>query len=119
MHSQQIDSQFTGIGEAINIARTYNSSSLRTGLFGKGWSSAYDESISVTSSSSLRLYMPDGRATNFTGSGVFTPYESDFQGQIIRNADLSFTLSLKDGRIHQFSSSGKLLSLTDWGAPLS
>ncbi len=113
MYVEQTDFQLPGVGEAINISRTYNSSSLRTGLFGKAWSSTYDESITITSSTSLRLYLPDGSATNFIGSGVFTPYESDFQGQIIRNADLSFTLSFKDGRVHQFSSLGKLHSLTD------
>lgn len=113
MYLQQTDFQLPGVGESLNVSRTYNSNSLRTGLFGKGWSSAYDESLQVLSSSSLRFYMPDGRATNFTGNGVFTPYESDFHGQITRNGDGSFTLSLKDGRLHLFSASGKLLSLTD------
>jgi len=113
MYLQQADFHLPGAGESLNVSRTYNSNSLRTGLFGKGWSSAYDESLQVLSSSSLRLYMPDGRATNFTGSGVFTPYESDFHGQITQNGDGSFTLSLKDGRVHQFSASGKLVSLTD------
>ena len=116
MYLQQADYQLPGIGESINVVRTYNSSSVRTGLFGKGWSSAYDESLQVLSGSSLRLYTPDGRATNFTGSGVFTPYEADFHGQITRNVDGSFTLTFKDGRVHQFNASGKLLSLRDRNA---
>lgn len=113
MYVQQKDYQLPGIGEAINMTRTYNSSSQSTGIFGAGWSTAYDESIKIISSSSLRLIMPDGRATNFTGSVVFTPYESDFRGQITKNGDGSFTLSLKDARVHRFSALGKLLSLTD------
>ena len=116
MYLQQTDYLLPGSGESINVARTYNSSSVRTGLFGKGWSSAYDESLQVLSGSSLRLYLPDGSATNFSGSGVFTPYEADFHGQITRNGDGSFTLSLKDGRAHQFSASGRLLSLRDRNA---
>ena len=116
MYLQQTDYELPGSGESINIARTYNSSSVRTGLFGKGWSSAYDESLQVLSGSSLRLYTPDGSVTNFTGSGVFTPYEADFHGQITQHGDGSFTLSLKDGRVHQFNASGKLLSLRDRNA---
>ncbi len=115
MSSQQSDYKLPGAGEAISFTRTYNSMSTRSGLFGKGWSTGYDEALVINSPTSLRLYMPDGRATDFVGdaSGSFVPVQTDFFGQINQNANGTFSLSFKDGRVHVFTGSGALLSLSD------
>jgi RHS repeat-associated protein len=114
MYLQQADYRLPGVGAAVEIARTYNSISQGTGLFGRGWSTAYDESVVVQDSNILRLNLPDGRAVYFYGAaGALTPVEPDFHGQVIKNGDGTFTLSLKDGSLHQFDAAGKLLSLTD------
>lgn len=111
----QTDYRLPGVGSALAVTRTYNSTSRRAGLFGRGWSTAFDESIDAASPSQLRLNLPDGRAVYFDGgAGVFTPRESsNLQGRIARDAAGNFTLSLKGGSTHRFNPAGKLLSTTD------
>ena len=116
MYLQQTDYQLPGAGHNIQLLRTYNSKSSLTGLFGKGWSTVYDESLQVYDSNLVRLNEPDGRATYFGrvigSSGAFSPLEGDFHGQLTQTAG-GYTLSLQDGSNHQFNSTGRLLSLTD------
>jgi len=116
MYLQETDYELPGAGPAISVTRTYNSFSASSGLFGKGWSSDYDELIKIYSSTYVRWFRADGQATNFTrssGSDPFVPVEGDFHGQLTQNGDGSFTMSFLDGSIHRFTSAGKLLSLVD------
>jgi RHS repeat-associated protein len=108
MYLQQTDYQLPGVGEAIGISRTYNSISQSIGLFGRGWTTAYDERVTLDAGGHLQLMLPDGRLVTFA-----TP---DFFGQISRNPDGSYTVVFKDGRVHQFNASGKLISLADRNA---
>jgi RHS repeat-associated protein len=116
MYLQQTDHSLPSTGRAIDITRTYNSSSKNTGLFGRGWSTAYDESITSYSSDFVRLTQPDGRGIYLSraagSSGGLLPLEGDFHGQVTPGGG-GFTLSMKDGSVHQFNSAGKLLSLAD------
>jgi RHS repeat-associated protein len=113
MYLQQLDYKVTALA-GVEVVRTYNSSSMHFGLFGRGWSSAFDESVKWYSSQQLRLYLADGRAIDFTlQSGVYLPSQGDFRGQVTQNGDGSFTLTLKDGGVHQFSKPGKLLWIKD------
>ena len=105
MYLQQTDYQLPGAGEAIAITRTYNSISPNIGLFGRGWTTGYDETVTTDVNNRLQLSMPDGRLIYSA-----TP---DFFGQMVKNGDGSYTVTFKDGRVHQFNSSGKLLSQTD------
>ncbi len=113
----QSDHSLPGTGPAINVIRTYNSNSLRTGLFGKGWSSVYDESITAYDNNLARLSQPDGRAIYFGravgSSDSLAPLEGDFHGSVVQNGVNGFTLTMKDGSVHQFDSTGKLISLAD------
>jgi hypothetical protein len=45
MYLQETDYQLPGTGEAINLTRTYNSNSSHVNLFGRGWSSTYDQDL--------------------------------------------------------------------------
>jgi hypothetical protein len=45
MYIQQADYRLPGFGEGLEVTRTYNSKMQRSGIFGYGWSSAWDESI--------------------------------------------------------------------------
>ena len=116
VYLRQTDYSLPGVGEAISFVRSYNSKGSRFGLFGPGWSTDYDEGLLVDSENmKLRLFMPDGRATDFVGdgNGSFAPVQTDFFGRINQNANGSFSLSFKDGRVHVFDQFGVLLSLTD------
>jgi RHS repeat-associated protein len=119
MFLEQTDYALPGAGPAIDVTRTYNSQSAFIGLFGKGWSTAYDESLTIYDSGLVRLNEPDGRATYFGraagSSGAFAPVEADFHGQLTQTGG-GFSLSMKDGSVHQFNSTGRLMSLTDRNA---
>jgi RHS repeat-associated protein len=116
MYLQQNDYKLPGVGQNIDLTRTYNSNSQRIGLFGRGWSTAYDESIISYDSSLLRFNQADGRAIYFGravgSSGAFTPLVGDFHAVLTQDAN-GFTLSMIDGSVHQFNSAGKLISLAD------
>jgi RHS repeat-associated protein len=116
MYINQTDYGLRGSIESIDVRRTYNSSAQFSGLFGGGWSSIFDENIILINEYSLRMMMSDGRAVYFgrtDTSQPFTPSTAGFYGQIVRNADLTFTLTLKDGRTQKFSSGGRLLWMKD------
>ena len=114
---QQTDYQLPSVGDAIEITRTYNSSSMHVNLFGRGWSSAYDETVTQFSNNDLRLLQSDGRAVDFIlvsgTSNTYNPRQEDFRGQILRLSGGGFKLNLKNGEVHEFNARGKLLSMTD------
>jgi RHS repeat-associated protein len=118
VYLQQKDFGLPGVGPRPEITRTYNSNSRRTGLFGRGWSSAYDESVTAYDGTMLRLDSGTGRAVYFSaaGGGQFSPALTDFDGSLTQNGDGTFTLTLKDGEIHRFDAAGKLLSVSDRNA---
>jgi RHS repeat-associated protein len=116
MHLQQNDYQLPSVGYGIETTRTYNSGSQAIGVFGRAWTTTYDESILVQDNNLLRFNQGDGRAIYFSrpvgSSGVFTPLVGDIHAQITQNGS-GFRLVRKDGSAEQFNSSGKLLSRTD------
>ena len=116
VYLQQSDYQLPGVGYSIDVTRTYNSNSQRIGIFGRGWSTAYDESVVALDSSVLRFNQADGRSFYFArpdgSSGPFASLLGDFQGSLVPTAS-GFTLTMKDGSFRQFNSAGKLVSLTD------
>lgn len=113
MYVQQNDYSLPSVGLPLNITRTYNSRSQAIGLFGRGWSSTYDDSISIVRPDYVRWLKPDGQATNFTGPTTWTPAEGDFHGSLVRNGGGDFTLTQADGGVHRFSATGKLTALID------
>src|SRR4030095_15250684 len=114
---QQTDYRLPGIGDGLEITRSYNSNNQTTGLFGYGWSSILDESVVTYGSNLLRLNQPDGRAAYLTRSSPSAPYEGvgafNFYGQVVKNPDNTYTLTFKDGRVHQFNANGRLVSFAD------
>ncbi len=116
MYLQQSDYNLPGIGESVGIFRTYNSMLQFSGIFGYGWATQYDENIIAINDYSLRLALPDGRAVYFgrtETTAPFTPATPGFYGQVVKNTDITYTLTFKDGRVHQFNANGKLLSQKD------
>ena len=116
MYLQQPDYSLSVAGPPIEIVRTYNSNSQRIGLFGRGWSTVYDETIVAYDSNLLRLNEADGRATYFArpvnSSGAFSPLHGDYHGSITSTGN-GFTLTMMDGSSQSFDSAGKLLAQID------
>jgi RHS repeat-associated protein len=117
MYIEETDYRLPGIGDGLDITRTYNSKNQTAGLFGFGWSSILDESLVSYGAKLLRLNLPDGRAVYLSRSSTALPYSPaqplNFYGQVVKNADNSYTLTFKDGRVHQFNTNGKLVSFSD------
>ncbi len=117
VYLQQGDYQLPGVGFSIDVTRTYNSNSQSSGLFGRGWSSQYDESIQAYDNNLVRFNQADGRAiylARAAGSADgLTPLEGDFHGSLVQNGGSGFTLTMTDGSVHQFNGAGKLVSLAD------
>lgn len=76
MYLQQTDYHLPGIGDGLEITRTYNSRNQTAGLFGYGWSSILDESVVAYGTNLLRLNLPDGRAAYLTRSSATAPYQA-------------------------------------------
>ncbi len=112
MWLQQTDFSLPGIGEQIEIKRFYNSIIQTSGIFGRGWSTKYDESLQFYGNNLIRLNMPDGRAVYFTREGTtgsFLPHTPEMYGFIDKNTvDGSYTLTFKNGLKHHFNAIGIL-----------
>lgn len=118
MYLSHTDYILPGKGDAIDITRSYNSASTKTGIFGSGWATKYDENLTIhdPDTNSIRLSMSDGRAVYFERADANSPYlpaTEGFYAQIALNTDGTHTVTFQDGRKHHFSSSGKLLWLKD------
>ncbi len=117
MWLQQTDYSVPGLGADMEIKRTYNSRMQRSGIFGYGWYTVFDESITQFGAHLLKVKLPDGKAIFFGSDGAGSSFKVqqglDFQGQVVQNDDGSYTLTFKDKRVHQFNSSGKLVSMAD------
>ena len=116
MYVQQNDYHLPGVG-AISLIRTYNSDSQTVGLFGRGWSSPYDESVIIYDSSLLSFNRADGRVVYFSrpvgSSDAFTDLVGDFHARVTQDSGGAGSLILKSGGIEQFNTAGKLVSLID------
>lgn len=66
---QQTDLGVAALGPAFSLVRTYNSADTSSGVFGIGWSSAFDVSVAI-SGSSATVRAPDGQRLVFRGSGT-------------------------------------------------
>ena len=110
MWLKQTDYSLAGLGENIDVTRTYNSADSSSGLFGSGWTSNYDERI-FPYAGVLRLKLGNGQNVFFGDSSndntVYVPANADFYRQITKNLDNTLTLTYKDGRIHQFNNFGE------------
>lgn len=117
MYLKQTDYALPSTGPALAVTRTYNSNSKHTGLFGRGWSSAYDESINPYDSNMVQLAEADGRATYFGRTAGpdtdLVPLQTDFRGSLTQAANNEFVLTTKDGTVRRFNAAGKLISVAD------
>jgi YD repeat-containing protein len=117
MYLQQTDYTLASVGQGISVTRTFNSNSARLGLFGRGWSSEYDESIQAYDANLARFNQADGRAIylgrELGSSGAFAPRERDFHGSLVQNGSNGFTVTMTDGSVRQFNAAGRLVSLAD------
>jgi RHS repeat-associated protein len=106
-----------GRGPGLSLSRTYNAlAPASAGLFGYGWTSAYDQHIVLNSDGSFTIALEDGSKLTATpsGGGFTTPSWSN--ATFAANSDGTYTLTRHSTLIERFAgpaSSGRLISLGD------
>jgi RHS repeat-associated protein len=116
MYLRQTDYVLPSPGYSNIISRFYNTYNRDVNLFGLGWNTLYDEKLEIIDPLLIRYVASDGRVTFFgrmTTSEPFKALQKDSYSQITQNADGSYNITYKNGNVHKFNSSGKLISLTD------
>jgi YD repeat-containing protein len=111
MWLRQSDYNLPGLGEPTRIERFYNSRLQQPGLFGLGWTTHYDESLTIYEDRLVRLNMPDARGVYFARANTSDPFKTvspDARAGLVKNVDSTYTLTFEDGRVHKFSASGRL-----------
>lgn len=98
---------------SLNLEITYNSRNWLNGELGKCWSHSYDIFLYETFDGSMVLSGGVGRHIYLPeGSGGYKPRTGDFS-TLLKNADNTWTLTLRNGIKYQFNASLKLISIVD------
>jgi RHS repeat-associated protein len=115
MWLQETDYRLPGIGENINITRTYNSVIQSSGFFGYGWRTDLDSAIVSYDADSIGLDIGTGRRYYFinNGANTFLPVNGLINASIAKNTDSTYTLTYKDGRVHKYHANGRLNWMKD------
>ncbi len=116
MFLDQSDYRLPGIGETIDVTRSYNSAVQTSGLFGFGWTTILDQNLTLIDSKNIRIGTADGRANYFARATPAEPFKGltpGYDDAIVVNGDGTYTLTYTDGRSANFKSSGKLSWLKD------
>lgn len=116
------DVSIPGRGPGLTLTRTYNDLDAGTlGLFGYGWTSSYEQHLTLTNSDAS--ITPDGSITVTLGDGSQFVAEPNGTGgfsvplsagsTLVQNSDGTYTLTLHATQVLTFSAIGALLSLSD------
>ena len=105
LHSE---TDLTGDGYGLALARTYNSRDTRTSPLGVGWSMSYGDRLDPTSAAVLYTDAT-GRQVSYTANpdGSYTR-PADVTANLARNVDGSWTLTWFNGDIYTFTPAGLL-----------
>src|SRR6185295_5320273 len=112
---QDTDFSYSGRGPRVGLTRTYNADDPRESAFGRSWTFNYDVFLVVNPNGSVDIKREGGKVDNFVprGDGTFDPPRW-VHDQLIRNADGTYTLTIKRTRLKEdFSAQGKLARITD------
>jgi RHS repeat-associated protein len=110
------DVSIPGRGPAIKMVRTYNDLDVsRAGLFGNGWTSTYDQHLTLNSvDGSVMATLEDGSqmiAEPDGSGGLVLPPSAN--SQLVHKSDGSYTLTQRQTHFLDFSSTGQLTALRD------
>lgn len=110
------DINITEIGLPLQVQRSYNSIDTREGILGKSWRMNYESNISIDSETGNAVVTyPDGHAGRFipkTGGHEFIGPDGIFE-QLTKDSNVIYSLKLKDKTVYKYSSSGKLIQISD------
>ncbi|MDO8390244.1 MAG: RHS repeat-associated core domain-containing protein [Actinomycetota bacterium] len=109
------DVSVAGVGPALELTRTYNSSDRRVGLFGKGWTSTYETRVFENCvNGDVTVLFGDGRReTHYSNGagGYITP--PGYTTHLTKTGTTGWTLSDTDGSVMTFRADGRLTAIAD------
>ena len=70
------DYELGGLSSELSIIRTYNSQSRHNGLFGVGWSTGFEELLTVIDGTTISVSFDDGKAVYFGRIGNTSTYNA-------------------------------------------
>ena len=110
---ERTDISIPGRGMPFEFKRFYNSQDSTTGPLGAGWTHSYYISLS-NNSTSVSLRWEDGHIDVFDlVNGSYQPHNTGIYDQLVKNADGTFTVTQKDQKKFNFSTTGNLTSIAD------
>jgi RHS repeat-associated protein len=104
-----------GRGPGLQMARTYSSQRASfPGPLGYGWSFAYDMRITQPTSTSAEVTHENGSISRFTedAAGVYSA-SSWVMASLVRNPDLTWTLTRRGREVFDFDTGGHLVRISD------
>ncbi|MGH9187986.1 MAG: DUF6531 domain-containing protein, partial [Acidimicrobiales bacterium] len=112
---QFTDAVVPGVGPALSVVRTYNSMDTRVGIFGKGWSSAFDTRLAEEDAGAFVLVAyGDGRRERYgrNADGTYAAGGS-LDTALSGSATTGWTLTKSGGEQLLFNGSGQLTAMVD------
>lgn len=109
------DVHVNGPGVPFDFVRTYNSRDTDSGIFGVGWSSTYEASLSFPDSSTVVYRSGDGQQSTFVKIPFGPWYGIGIPAQLAKvddgGGDYHWTLASTDQRVFSFNEAGQLTSI--------
>ena len=108
------DESVSGRGPELDLSRTYNSLEASTeGIFGYGWSSSYDMSLTTNEDESVTIAAADGSQVTAEPTGDDTYAMPSWSDSTLSVSDDIWTYVDDQTETYTFNSSGELTSITD------
>ncbi|TCC48812.1 RHS repeat protein [Kribbella capetownensis] len=108
------DVQGTGPGVPLQVSRFYSSLSTAVSSFGKGWSWAYDSSLTA-SASEVAVRFADGATIKFTKDAGGAWQSPAAVKQRLRPVGTGWELRTSDGTTYRYDAAGLLTGIVDAG----
>jgi RHS repeat-associated protein len=108
------DAEVAAVGPALAAQRTYNSQDLRTtGAFGTGWSTPWDQKLTVEAGSTILVVLDSGRTVRF-GKNPDGTFDSPL-GESLELAATASGYRMRDtaGDVREFNAAGQLVRIID------
>jgi RHS repeat-associated protein len=109
------DVYVAGVGESINLARTYNSLDTASGPFGPGWSYAYGASLVENEYGELVFTDGSGTRTSFGAlvGGGYAPLDPAVSATLSDGPDGTHVMRNLEGNTMTFDATGVLIAAAD------
>ena len=120
MFLDQTDITIPTLGPDLEFVRSYNSQLAYrniSGVFGPGWSHAYEQSLSFPATGIIMLHQGDGVPTYFQDMDANLTYDASVpfnqDSWIEKQADGTYIRRLRKGGSETYDSAGRLTSMVD------